>query len=659
MSSPPYDNTPEEVLETQNTPSTASTNKVRKKTSEIWKHFSDHAELPYKVVCNYCGKVFSHALGGGLGHLKRHYEDKHMPKEGGQTDFRQARLQIGSSGNVGNWKFDEKYCRERTVQYIIEDEQAFSLSANPRFFDYVTSALQPQFKKFSRQTTQRIAKKKFLERKQELITEFNALLSKISLTSDIWTGPNDWPFICLTAHWIDIKWVLEKRIIAFKVFPYPHTGAAIANHIESICKEYKIQNKINSISFDNASNNNVAVTLLTRTLSIVEVDLFHCRCSCHIINLIVQDCLSQIRPYLNKVREAVGFIRASPKRLQQFNELCEENGLKLRKFKNDTPTRWNSTYELLRSCLPYHQLITIYYNSRANTVESMLNDVDWNNCKIIYEFLEPFYIATKVLSKVYEPTSHILLIQLFQIAKVLGKHRLEASFGPIIQVMDAKFKSYWEEPPMWCCLATIMDPRYRLGYTQALLDDIFENMNMSDKTLEFIQKVQDKLNSLFEEYNKYYGTSSSSASASSTTSSHPSKSIFKLLDKKRKDKYEKRGVSNELESYLSCELAFNQDEQDNLDILTWWSNNALRFPVVSRLAKDLLTIPASTVASESAFSAGKRILTDTRNRLSDANVEAAVCNKDWYDAVRRLQGLTLDDSSPEDDNSTTPTTDVD
>ena len=189
-SSPPYDNTPLEVLETQpfthdETPSNTSTTKVRRKTSEIWKHFTEHADTPYKVVCNYCARVFSHSLGGGLGHLKRHYEDKHMSKEGTNTDLRQSRLQICTSGNVGNWKFDDKYCRERTVQFIVEDEQAFSLSSNVRFDDFVTSALQPQYKKISRQTTQILVRKKFIEKKEELIGEFNALLSKISLTSDI------------------------------------------------------------------------------------------------------------------------------------------------------------------------------------------------------------------------------------------------------------------------------------------------------------------------------------------------------------------------------------------------------------------------------------------------------------------------------------------
>ena len=75
---------------------------------------------------------------------------------------------------------------------------------------------------------------------------------------------------------------------------------------------------------------------------------------------------------------------------------------------------------------------------------------------------------------------------------------------------------------------------------------------------------------------------------------------------------------------------------DNLDILKWWSSTIIRFPIVSRMARDLLTIPTSTVALEFAYSAGKRVLSDRRCKLSKKSVEVFVYLKDWYDAVDRL-----------------------
>jgi hAT family C-terminal dimerisation region len=48
------------------------------------------------------------------------------------------------------------------------------------------------------------------------------------------------------------------------------------------------------------------------------------------------------------------------------------------------------------------------------------------------------------------------------------------------------------------------------------------------------------------------------------------------------------------------------DRKQSLDILEWWNNNEFRFPKLSKMARDVLAIPVSTVASESAFSCGGR-----------------------------------------------------
>ena len=40
----------------------------------------------------------------------------------------------------------------------------------------------------------------------------------------------------------------------------------------------------------------------------------------------------------------------------------------------------------------------------------------------------------------------------------------------------------------------------------------------------------------------------------------------------------------------------------NFDILTWWKTNAHRYPILAQIARDVLAMPISTIASESAFS---------------------------------------------------------
>ena len=72
----------------------------------------------------------------------------------------------------------------------------------------------------------------------------------------------------------------------------------------------------------------------------------------------------------------------------------------------------------------------------------------------------------------------------------------------------------------------------------------------------------------------------------------------------------------------------------DLNLSTWWKEHVRDFPVLSIMARDLLTPPASTVASESAFSIGRRVLEKRRSRLSPDMLD---CLKDWDRAQYRTQ----------------------
>ena len=66
----------------------------------------------------------------------------------------------------------------------------------------------------------------------------------------------------------------------------------------------------------------------------------------------------------------------------------------------------------------------------------------------------------------------------------------------------------------------------------------------------------------------------------------------------------------------------------------WGGGRSIQIGIkCSKLARDVLAVPVSTVASESAFSTGRRILDPFRSSLSPLMVQNLVCAQDWLQAL--------------------------
>ena len=73
----------------------------------------------------------------------------------------------------------------------------------------------------------------------------------------------------------------------------------------------------------------------------------------------------------------------------------------------------------------------------------------------------------------------------------------------------------------------------------------------------------------------------------------------------------------------------SEKNREGFDILAWWKVNSTRYVILSEVARDVMAIPVSTVASESAFSTGGRVLDPFRSSLTPKTVEALIFAQNW------------------------------
>ncbi|KAI8538481.1 hypothetical protein RHMOL_Rhmol09G0107100 [Rhododendron molle] len=302
---------------------------------------------------------------------------------------------------------------------------------------------------------------------------------------------------------------------------------------------------------------------------------------------------------------------------------------------SNVQNRWNSTYLMLKSCRKYSDVISAYVNQRYRPYRaSPLTQDHWKIGFEFMKFLKVFYVATVGCSGVRYPTSCIVLHLLVNISVNFRKHMEHPNFAHACLDMEAKFRKYYEEMPPIFMLAAVMDPRMKLKGVSLVLGQIGTNLGIF--TLPSSDDVYDSLTTMYAKYDSKFHSSVASTVAPLTYSTSGNDEFWNFVSSNIGIGSSTVSSRIELDKYLDLE-SVNMNDMRDLDVLAWWKRNEDKYPVLSIMARDLLTPPVSIVASESAFSAGSRVLDERRSRLAPDILDCLICLKDWEDARLGIQ----------------------
>jgi len=644
-----------------NSTGAVDTSSVGKRKSVVWADFDEIYEnangkkVCTKAICRICKQSFSARSNACTGHIIRH--QKSCRQKVDRAARVQSRLAFNPDGSVHNWDYKPAVARSELCRLIARLDLPLGIGETQAWEEYIVRAHNPRFVKVSRQTTTRDIAKLFTERRDVLKNSVLSAASSVALTSDIWCGNTKEDYISVVAHYVNADWELQKKVIGLRLIEVSHSGENIASRIAAVVEEYGLIDKIFSVTLDNASFNARAMNTLTLMFAGYlgpdpspvpdnpgnrNHSLVHQRCACHVINLIVKSGLKRLKPYTEDFRTAISFLNSSNQRIAMFKNYCIAQGVRPRKFGLDMDVRWNATYLMLKHLVPYQHVFTVFINS--NYGSQLLSANHWYVAGKILEFLELFYDSTVVLSGVYYPTSPLILHHILEIASHLHACERDQNLTTVVHPMKLKFLKYWQDIPLLYSYAFILDPRGKMrGFFNVL--QLLAKYTGSEYS-SYYAEVKTEIYKLFNKYENKFGAARSQRAAQ--LSSHTGK---------KKQAWGRifgdggTGVVGPSPAYIPtlsssavvCELSVYLDSdnvtdyEDDFDILLWWRDHKLTYPILSIMARDIMAAPVSTISSESCFSLTGRIIEERRQRLLPETVEMLTCIKDWELGERREQ----------------------
>ena len=479
-------------------------------------------------------------------------------------------------------------------------------------------------------------------------------------------------YMVVTAHYIDDCWRLRKLILGFK-HVIDHKGHTISQVLLDCLAEWGIS-KVFCVTVDNATANSSALRRFQSQFSsqsedalVLDGEFMHMRCSAHIINLIVKDGMADVSESVEAVRNAVVYVRASSNRLSSFEQKVEAGKITRGSLPLDVTTRWNSTYLMLSTALKFQVAF-----DKMEQEDKLYNDyflevekgkkrtgppqmLDWKAIERLSRFLIIFYNSTVVVSASTSLNAFKCYGEIVTIAANLLdlSHSRDHEMKTKVVEMYKKFDKYWDglkNINKMLIVATVFDPTKKMDLASMCFDELYGEGSLEGK--EMYDSVMSVLRSLFKEYGERYGKNQREKpdefKKSSTQASQCSRQVqqsnvtldlvedglgYKRIDRRYKEKLSEIGVRDkrdELEIYLK-EAVENPDLMLGVeyDVLSFWKRNSTKFPVLSLVAKDVLALQVSSVASESAFSTSGRLIDPSRSCLTHYMIEVLMCTEQW------------------------------
>ena len=446
----------------------------------------------------------------------------------------------------------------------------------------------------------------------------------VNLTIDLWSNRQMQSYIGITGHYISEEWSLESFVLGCNRVVGQHTAENLMLWYDEIVSDFCVSEKVKHVITDSAANIKKAFTALPgyeddlgnngepeeeaeeseednatidpdQSLFDENLLLEHHSFFAHSIQLVVKDGIAkagQIGNVIKKCSKLVSFVRKST---IAADVLKDEKRLQA-----DNVTRWNSQLKMIISVLAIDERKFLEFDDAPK-----LTTHEQNILHDLVEILTPFEEATDFVQVGCVPSAGYVLPCIrglnHHMQSVVSKYN--SSFVTALKLSLKKRVPYYEEIETYL-LATILDPRFKLRWSnEAEKESLIDLLKGAVKKLELPSTAeQDQEQSEEPCPKKVKALFSFMPDADSGSSLSRSQS--------------QSSGAKEVDEYLQAGSVSMQ-----INPLKFWKENEKKYPLMVRLARDVLGVPSSSSPVEQLFSVAGKVFSPERYRLTDTRFE--------------------------------------
>jgi len=640
--------------------------------SDIWKSFSllyyassgasESNEYTQFVKCQNCSAFLKHhKSNSGTTHLRNHLAScsKSADDSCAAAKLKQTKVTGFCRKSKITQSIKEKFQRS-CLEFIVCDLRPLHAIEGRGFTNLVQTAINVGAMIGSCSAEELIPSRRTVKRKMATETNVNTenlkamLLSAIKqnciigITTDMWQDQKHRNYVSLTGHFFDDK--LQSKVLSvFEFQDDAKTGENIKKNIISALKRFGVTSNMlmDNIYFVTDEGSNVKLAL----------SCYHRQpCVCHNISTVLKHTLQldKLSKSVNPMQvgdpemEFVELIRKTVNATKALATYCKKSSLNNKlssSIKQCNETRWNSLLVMLKSLQKVEAEVKDLLKAcgqlrRIDDIDFVLND-------LLINFLEPFQEATLALEGDLYPTIHHVFQWFIKLKRSATRHATDL---PVIGFLKQRATYSLEKK-------FNVTPLHKIAF---MLNPKFKSMRA------FSENTKAEVINIARSLLHVHGPIARGSSTGIDTSSCPGithtpgataaeYSIVSddhsygnpqnqtshcsidddFLDWQGEETFRVDG--DELDLYLLHCFEDNFTNtfvtpDNHFDIMKFWLSTEVKnkFPLLSRIAIGVLSIPASSSSSERAFSCSGSTVSKKRTRLSSSTVDSIVTlNSNW------------------------------